>query len=88
VLGELDAKVREKVMNEYRDTETITGDEGELVFAQTWGFDVVDISKVDKTFLAVNPTLIRSEIKNGVRNIRGINIVQKRILQVRARKKE
>ena len=87
-MSEMDKRIRERVMMEYKETETIAGEEGELVFAQTWGFDVVDISKVNKAFLTVNPTLIRSEIKNGVRSIRGISIVQKRILQVRASRNE
>jgi len=88
VLGEVDAKVRERVMKEYQDTETITGDEGELVFPCRWGYKVVDLKKVEPQFLTVDGKLVNAEIKNGVRKMRGIEIDTIRGMQVRARKEE
>ena len=86
VLGEADAKVRERVMNEYQDTETITGDEGELVFPCRWGYKVVDIKKVPPELLTVDGKAVNAEIKNGVRKIKGLSVETIRSLQVRAKK--
>ena len=86
ILGEMDTRLRERVMKEYEGTESIKQEGvGELVFAQVWDFEVVDLSKVSKEFLIVDPKLIREEIKKGVRNLKGINIDKKRILQVRTK---
>jgi len=90
-IGEVKAKdeiIRERVMNEYQDTETITGDEGELVFPCRWGYKVVDIKKVPPELLTVDGKAVNAEIKNGVRKMRGIEIDTIRGMQVRARKEE
>ena len=85
MLGEVDAKVRERVMNEYQDTETITGDEGELVFPCRWGYKVVDLKKVPLELLTVDGKAVNAEIKNGVRKIKGLSVEQIRGIQVRAK---
>jgi len=84
VLDKINEELRERIMKEYEETTTIKQDGvGELVFVQLWSFEVVDVRKVESEFLTVNSSLVNNEIKKGIRNIKGLNIIKKRILQVR-----
>ena len=89
VLREIDARLRERVMNEYEETESIKQEGiGELVFAQLWSSVVNDIKKVPMEFHTIDSKAVNAEIKKGVRNIRGIEIEKRRSLQVRQDKNE
>lgn len=89
VLGKMDSDLRERIMKEYEGTDSIKQEGvGELVFPELWGFEVVDIKKVPAEFLTVDSTLVRNEIKKGIRNIKGIEISRHRTLQVRRDGKE
>jgi hypothetical protein len=84
ILGEMDTRLRERVMKEYEGTESIKQEGvGELVFPELWGFEVTDIKKVPIEFLTVDSTAVRNEIKKGIRNIKGLEISRHRSLQVR-----
>lgn len=83
-LGEMDTRLRERVMKEYGETESIKQDGvGELVFPERWSYEVTDIKRVDPQFLMVDGKAVNEEIKKGVRKIRGIEIIKLRSLQVR-----
>jgi len=85
-MSEMDERIRERLMMEYKETETIAGEEGELVFPQGTGFKVMDIKKVEQRFLMVDSKAVNTEIKAGVQKIKGLLIEKVRGLQVRPRK--
>ncbi len=83
VLGEIDTNLRERVMKEHEGTESVRVDGvGELVFAETWGYEVVDIKKVPAEYMGVDGKLVRESIKKGMRNIKGLDILPIRSLRV------
>ncbi len=84
-LTEMDSQIRERVMAEYVGTEAVRCEEGgSLCFPESWGYSVVDFSKVPKEYRmeVVNDKMIREEIKKGMRNIRGLEIKPIRSLRV------
>ena len=89
VLGEIDTKLRERVMKEYPEGESIKQEGvGELVFPKRWGYEVVDIKKVNTAFLTVDSKAVNEEIRKGVRKIGGLIISRTRSLQVRPQGEE
>ncbi len=84
LLGDFNTKVRERVLKEYEGDNSVREDGvGEIVFPKTWTFEITDMTKVDRHYLTTNDSLIREEIKKGVRKMKGIKIFQKRGIQVR-----
>lgn len=84
-LNEMDSQIRERVMVEYKGTDTVACEEGgSLVFPLSWGYEVMDFAKVPKEYRmeVVNDKMIKEEIKKGVRNIKGIEIKPVRSLRV------
>lgn len=84
-LDEINSQLRERVMSEYKGTETISEEGvGKLVFPESWGYDVSDFSRVPKEYRmeVVDKSKIMAEIKNGVRNIKGLEIKPVRSLRV------
>jgi hypothetical protein len=88
-LASVDAFIRERVMKEYTDTETITKEEGELVFPMSKiKVEVTNIKKVEEKFLTVDHKAVVAEFKNGVAKFKGIEVTKERTMQVRPRKAE
>jgi len=54
----------------------------ETVVAKRWTFEVVDVNKVPREYLSVNHVLINKAIRDGVREIDGLNIFQVEGLRV------
>lgn len=48
-----------------------------------WDFNVVDLSKVPVEYLAINTTAVREAIRNGKREIAGIEIYQKPVVAIK-----
>ncbi len=89
VLENMDERLRERVMKEYPEGDSIKQDGvGELVFPEVWGWEVVDIKKVDRKYMSVDSKIIMEDIRKGVRKIPGLEIGRKRTLQVRPEKEE
>jgi len=83
VLSEIDTNLRERVMKEHIGTESVKVDGiGELVFVETWGFEILDVKKVPAELLEVSGKLVREQIKNGIRSIKGLNVLPVRSLRV------
>ena len=83
VLNEMDTNLRDRVMKEHMGTESVRVDGiGELIFPETWGYEIEDIKKVPAEYLGVDGKLVRESIKKGVRNIKGLNILPVRSLRV------
>lgn len=84
-LGEMNDRLRQRIMAEYEGTDPIIQEGiGQLIFPESWGYEIVEFSKVEKKFRkeVVDDKAIKAEIKAGVRNIRGISIQRVRSLRV------
>ena len=86
----IDGEMRELIKERYSGTDTV-GDPstGELVFTRPWGYDEpADIKKVDPRYtkLVLDTDRIKADIKDGVRKIKGLNIREGRVLQIRPSK--
>ncbi len=82
-------ELRERVKKEYEGTETIEDNEGnEIVFPETWGWEVVDIAKVERRYLKVDEKMVNEEVKKGIRKIKGIEVKKVKGIQVRIKKEE
>lgn len=84
-LETMDKMLRERVMDEHEGTESVNEEGvGKLVFAQSWGFEVTDFSKVPTKYRmeVVNDKMIKDDIRNGLRAIKGLVIKPTRILRV------
>ena len=68
------------------ETHEITEPEVEVskstVTAKRWTFEVVDESKIPREYLIVDGTAVRKAIRNGVREIDGLDIFQVEGLRV------
>lgn len=53
------------------------------VVRKVWGFKLVDISKVPLEYLQLNETAIRNAIKEGKREIAGLEIFQQSQVAIR-----
>lgn len=84
-LGEMDDWLRKRIMDEYEGTDPVIQEGiGQLIFPESWGYELVDFSKVEKKYRkeVVDDKAIKSVIKAGVRNIKGISIQRVRSLRV------
>lgn len=85
-LSEMDTRLRERLLKEYPSTEAIPNPEGvgKVVFAETWGYEIEDIKKVDKNYKieVIDTKKVKGEIKKGVRNIKGLKIASERSMRV------
>ena len=87
-IGKLDKELRAKFMKEYTDTETLdVPGSGEIIIKQPWTFTVIDEKEVPDEYWCVNIIKIADEVKNGVRDIPGVNIFQDRTMTVMPAKK-
>lgn len=85
-LVEADAALREWILKEHEGTEAVSKEDvGTLVFPQRWGFDVVDLSKVDRKYLKLDPNAVSTDIRNGITHAKGLKIEKKRGLEVRTK---
>lgn len=84
-LNEMDKRLRERVLKEHVSTDPVIGTGiGKLVFPETWTYEIKDIKKVDKEYRVevVDINKVKTAIKNGIRNIKGIEIKQERSVRV------
>jgi hypothetical protein len=84
-LGEMDDRLRQRIMTEHEGTEPVIQEGiGQLIFPESWGYEIADFSKVEKRFRkeVVDDKAIKAEIKAGVRNIKGLKIEKVRSLRV------
>ena len=84
VLGEMDAKLRERVMKEHQGHESVSVDGiGELVFAAgAWEIEVEDMSKVDPKYITIDRKAVETDAKNGIVNFKGMKVTRGRSLRV------
>lgn len=68
---------------EYEEAEPVTPDVGESTITKRWAYDVKDLSKVPREYLALNTSVIWTAIRNGVRDIPGLKIYQEKNVSVR-----
>ena len=88
-LKKIGEALRERVMEEYKERETIRQEGiGELVFPEVQSIEVEDLAKVDRKYLMVDMGKVKEDVKNGVTRIKGIRIGKKRTMQVRIWKEE
>lgn len=79
----VDEEMRERVLVEYEGDGNIHVEEvGDLVFAETWDFEVEDPKSVDSQLLTVDRGKVMELIKGGVRSIEGIKVYKRRMLSV------
>ena len=86
-IGEFDSRVRGRVMDEHQGTgKVVVEGAGELTFTQPWTYEVECVEAMPSEYLTVDSGAIRTEIRNGVREIPGIKIYQSRVLNVKPEK--
>ena len=86
VLGGMNISIREKIMEEHHGTESVKGDEGELVFPLRTAIEIINIKKVPDKYIQLNNTAINADIKKGMAKIPGLEIGKVRGLEVRKEK--
>jgi chromosome segregation ATPase len=59
------------------------GSVGAVVGRMTWTFEVLDLALVPPKYLALNDVLVRSAVRDGVREIPGLRIYQEEVLAAR-----
>lgn len=73
--AEILAKATEAVeINQANDTSSVR---------MIWDFNVVDLSKVPVEYLTINTTAVREAIRNGKREIAGLEIYQKPVVAIK-----
>ena len=73
--AEILAKATESVeINQANDTSSVR---------MIWDFNVVDLSKVPVEYLTINTTAVREAIRNGSREIAGLEIYQKPVVAIK-----
>ena len=73
--AEILAKATESVeINQANDTSSVR---------MIWDFNVVDLSKVPVEYLTINTTAVREAIRNGSREIAGLEIFQKPVVAIK-----
>ena len=83
-LEEINSEMRNRVMEEYKGTETIRKEGvGMYVFPEKVSFEVTNEAKVPREFLSLDSKKVKEAIKNGMLHIKGLIIGKKRELQVR-----
>jgi len=83
-LEEINSEMRNRVMEEYKGTETIRKEGvGMYVFPEKMSFDIEDEKRIPREFLSLDSKKVKEAIKNGMLHIKGLIIGKKRELQVR-----
>lgn len=84
VLGEMDSKLRERVMREHEGHEGVSVDGiGELVFAAgSWEIEITDLKKVEAKYLTFDRKAVEMDAKNGIENFKGMRVERGRSLRV------
>lgn len=89
-LKDVDGKLRDRVSKEYDGTDPIKveGSGTLIIVNKGWTYDVVDAKVIPKKYLkvVVDDELLMKDIEGGVRSVKGINIKQKKVYQIRAEK--
>jgi len=67
---------------ETEPVKAVVPDVGESTTAKRWTYDVVNITKVPREYLALDTSVVWRAIRNGVRNIPGLDIRQEKSLRV------
>lgn len=92
--GEYDAVTRQamieaiedkqnKIIDDTAKKQAINQSSANSVVRKVWGFKLVDISKVPLEYLQLNETAIRNAIKEGKREIAGLEIFQQSQVAIR-----
>jgi hypothetical protein len=90
-LKELDTKLRTRALEENTENDTVTAEGvGMMIVMRPWAWEVADIKEVPKEYLtvSVDSAKVARAVKDGMRKIKGLNIYQGRVLQIRAEKGE
>jgi hypothetical protein len=88
VIGKMDKELRQRFLKEYGEKESLViPGHGEIIIKQPWGFTVIDESAIPDDLWCVDMEKIADEVKNGVREIPGVNVFQDRTITVMPEKK-
>lgn len=86
VLGEIDSRLRERVMKEHEGTKSVGVDGiGEFVFAPgSWQIEIMDMKKIDPKYKItdLDRKAIETDAKNGMQNFAGMRVTRGRSLRV------
>lgn len=66
-----------ELINQTAKTEAVNLSTENNIVSKIWDFKLVDISAVPKEFIILNDKAVRQAIREGVREIKGLNIFQK-----------
>lgn len=84
------ANIKEKLKNWDADKsekfETLKTIEGTLKKETKWSFDLLELDKVPREFLMLDEKKVKEAIKNGLREINGLNILEKEEYILRTKK--
>lgn len=64
--------------------KTVRTEKGSMTFKEVWKFEVVNAVEVPREYLVVSDSLIREAVKNGIRQIPGVNIYSEKEASIRA----
>jgi len=65
------------------ETKEVAKTVGTSTVKKRWIFKIINESKVDRKYLAIDEVKIRADIRNGVRKISGIEIFEEEIISTR-----
>lgn len=66
--------------NDFQQSKTVHSETGSTTFKKVYDFRVVDPIKIPKEFLQVDLVAIRKAVKNGARNIPGVDIFETEVV--------
>lgn len=66
-----------ELINQTAKTEVVNLSTENNIVSKVWDFELVDISAVPQEFIILNDKAVRQAIREGVREIKGLNIFQK-----------
>lgn len=72
-----------KIIDDTAKKEKINQSSANSTVRSVWSFRLVDLSKVPVEFIQLNETAVRQAIKNGARNIEGLEIYQQSQVAIR-----
>ena len=88
ILDKVNKELRARFLKEYVEPESLViPGYGEIIIKQPWTFTVIDESVIPDDLWCVDMGKIADEVKNGVRDIPGVNIFQDRTMTVMPEKK-
>ena len=77
-LTQMDTTLRDRLVRERASASSVVNPQGvgKVVFAETWGYEIEDVKKVDKAFRVevVDAKKVKAAIKAGMRSIKGLLI--------------